>query len=234
MAVAVGGCAGNGADRGTTRLASAGNPGLTGAPSQSPPAPPPATATPPAKPPAGHPRGAADVRHVFPIAGPADYGHTHHDYPATDIFANCGTPVRAVTDGVVLEVERVDRFTLANPLGADKGGLSVSVRGDDGVRYYGSHLSAIAPGVDAGTRVAPGTTIGFVGQSGNASHVCHLHFGISPLCQATGDWWIRRGVVYPWRYLDAWKAGTNLYPTDEIAGWQAAHGCPATPPSNER
>ena len=135
---------------------------------------------------------------------------------------------------MVLEIERVDRFTLANPLGADKGGLSVSIRGDDGVRYYGSHLSAITPGIDAGTRVSPGITIGLVGQTGNASHVCHLHFGISPVCQGTGDWWIRRGVVYPWHYLDAWKAGTNLYPTDEIAGWQAAHGCPATPPGNER
>jgi murein DD-endopeptidase MepM/ murein hydrolase activator NlpD len=177
---------------------------------------------------------ATDVRRVFPVAGRADYGHTHHDYPATDIFAACGTPVRAAVDGVILEVSRTDRFDLNHPLGTDKGGLSVSIKGDDGVRYYGAHLSAIAPGVDAGIRVRAGTQLGLVGHTGNASGVCHLHFGLSPLCAGTADWWVRRGVVYPWPYLDSWRTGGNRSPVGEVAAWQRDHGCPAAPPPGER
>jgi peptidoglycan LD-endopeptidase LytH len=177
---------------------------------------------------------AADVRRVFPVAGRADYGHTHHDYPATDIFAACGSPVRAAVDGVVLEVSRTDRFDLKHPLGADKGGLSVSIRGDDGVRYYGAHLSAIAAGIDAGVRVRAGTQLGQVGHTGNASGVCHLHFGLSPPCAGTADWWVRRGAFFPWKYLDSWRSGGNLSPVDEAAAWQRDHGCPTTPPAGEQ
>jgi peptidoglycan LD-endopeptidase LytH len=180
------------------------------------------------------PTPAADVHRVFPVAGRAEYGHTHHDYPATDMFAACGTPVRAAVDGVILEVSRVDRFDLKHPLGADKGGLSVSIKGDDGVRYYGAHLSAIAPGIDAGVRVRAGTQLGLVGHTGNASGVCHLHFALSPICAGTSDWWVRRGVIYPWRYLDSWRAGGNLSPVDEVAAWQRDHGCPTAPPPGEK
>jgi murein DD-endopeptidase MepM/ murein hydrolase activator NlpD len=174
------------------------------------------------------------VAHVFPVSGRADYGRTHHDYPATDIFADCGAPVRAAVDGVIDEVERVDRFDLKNPRGADKGGLSVSIKGDDGVRYYGAHLSVIAPGVQPGLRVTAGDQLGQVGHTGNASNVCHLHFGLSPQCPGGGDWWNRRGVVWPWRYLDSWRTGGRLSPVDEIAGWQREHGCPTSPPGGER
>ena len=175
----------------------------------------------------------APPRYVFPVAAKTDYAREHHNYPATDIFANCGSPVLAATDGVVLEVSRVDTFDEAHPLGAAKGGLSVSIRGDDGVRYYGSHLSAIAPGIDAGIRVSAGTRIGDVGQTGNASHICHLHFGISPPCAGTADWWNRRGVVWPWRYLDAWRTGQNLSTVAEVTAWQHDHGCPTQPPPGE-
>jgi peptidoglycan LD-endopeptidase LytH len=170
-------------------------------------------------------------RYVFPVDGRTNYEHTHHDYPATDIFAPCGTVVRAVTAGVVLEVSREDRFDPANPQGADKGGLSVSILGDDGVRYYGSHFSAIDQSVQPGVRVAPGTRLGLVGHTGNASGICHLHFGLSPVCGRTGDWWIRRGVLYPWPYLDAWKAGTARSPAPDVEQWRAAHGCPPAPPA---
>src|SRR5262245_59501954 len=91
-------------------------------------------------------------RYVFPVEGTTSYAHTHHDYPASDIMAPCGRPVRAVTDGVVLEVSRVDRWDPQTNLGADRGGLSVSILGDDGVRYYGSHFSVITDGGYAGYR----------------------------------------------------------------------------------
>jgi murein DD-endopeptidase MepM/ murein hydrolase activator NlpD len=156
-------------------------------------------------------------------------------YPATDIFAACGAPVRAVTDGVVLEVNRTDTFDPARPAGKDKGGLSVSLRGDDGVRYYGSHLTQIADGVAPGVRLRAGDRLGTVGRTGNASNVCHLHFGVSPPCDTPGDWWVRRGVVWPWPYLDAWRGGRNTpAAADEVRGWQARNGCPKTPPPGER
>lgn len=173
---------------------------------------------------------AAGGEYAFPVvADPISYHRTHAGYPATDIFADCGSPVRAVTDGLVIEVSRVDRYNPDHPDGADKGGRFVSVRGDDGVRYYGSHLREVSPGIDAGVRVAAGQRVGSVGRTGNSSNVCHLHFGVSPPCAATGDWWIRRGVVWPWPYLDAWGDGADRSPASEVAAWHRDHGCPPAP-----
>lgn len=147
------------------------------------------------------------MRYVFPVAGEASFGSSHAGYRATDVFADCGTPVVAVTDGQVLEVSRIDRYDPDGVQGPDNGGLSVSVRGDDGVRYYGSHLSALAAGIDRGVRVRAGQRLGAVGRTGNANNICHLHFGLSPPCAGTGDWWMRRGVIWPAPYLRAWRRG---------------------------
>jgi murein DD-endopeptidase MepM/ murein hydrolase activator NlpD len=176
------------------------------------------------------PSPAAISRYVFPVAGQEiSYARTHHDYPATDVLAPCGTPVRAVTDGVILEVSRVDSFdknNLENSSGSLRGGRFVSMLGDDGVRYYGSHMTTVADGIEARVRVRAGQQIGTVGKTGNANNTCHLHFGISPPCARTADWWTRRGVVWPWSYLDAWRAGTRRSPVAEVAAWQGKHGCP--------
>ncbi|MFB9238583.1 M23 family metallopeptidase [Plantactinospora siamensis] len=172
----------------------------------------------------------ATGRYVFPVrTSNVDWHTTHHDYPATDIFAACGSPVVAVTSGTVLEVSRVDRYAKSGPQGPDNGGKSVSLLGDDGVRYYGSHLSRVADGLTGGTRVSAGQSLGAVGHTGNASGVCHLHFGISPPCARTGDWWIRRGVLWPSSFLDAWHRKANRSPADAVAAWQRTHGCPKAP-----
>jgi murein DD-endopeptidase MepM/ murein hydrolase activator NlpD len=171
----------------------------------------------------------AAAKYVFPVvSGKASYAHTHHDYPATDIISPCGSPVLAVTDGVILAVTRVDTWTAKANLGATRGGLSVSLLGDDGVRYYGSHLRSINAGVEAGVRVKAGQNIAVVGDTGDAS-ACHLHFGISPPCARTGDWWLQRGVIWPWPYLDAWRAGTSKSAVTEIRAWSQQHGCPTAP-----
>jgi murein DD-endopeptidase MepM/ murein hydrolase activator NlpD len=48
------------------------------------------------------------------------------------------------------------------------------------VRYYGSHLEWIAPGIRPGVPVKAGQLLGRVGTSGDARSVApHLHFGIS-------------------------------------------------------
>jgi murein DD-endopeptidase MepM/ murein hydrolase activator NlpD len=201
-------------------------------PAEPPPSAPVAGST-SASPPTSPSVTGSNVRYVFPIAGKTSYAHTHHDYPASDMMAACGLPVRAVTSGVVLEVSRVDRFDKANPLGAVKGGLFVSLLGDDGVRYYGAHLSAVQAGIEAGVRVAAGAPLGQVGSTGN-SGACHLHFAISPPCAKTGDWWVRRGVLYPWSYLDSWRSGGAKSPVAEVSAWQKQHGCPSAPPAGEK
>ncbi len=173
-------------------------------------------------------------RHVFPVrAERLAYHPTHGAYPATDILADCGSPVIAVTDGRILEVSRVDRFDKHGPLGPFNGGLSVSLLGDDGVRYYGSHLRSVATGIDPGVRVHAGELLGEVGHTGNANNVCHLHFGISPQCQGHDDWWIRRGVIWPAPYLNSWRKRGNRQPAAEVAAWQHEHGCPKAPAKAE-
>jgi murein DD-endopeptidase MepM/ murein hydrolase activator NlpD len=138
-----------------------------------------------------------------------------------------------VTDGVILEVSRVDLFdknNKENSPGSLRGGRFVSMLGDDGVRYYGSHMTTVASGVEARVRVRAGQQLGTVGQTGDAS-ACHLHFGISPPCARTADWWTRRGVIWPWSYLDAWRAGKLRSPVAEVAAWQGKHGCPTKAPA---
>lgn len=148
------------------------------------------------------------VRHTytFPVHGcKTSYARIHHDYPATDIFAAWGCRFVAVIGGRVDEVSRVDRWSPATDLGQARGGRNVSIVGNDGVRYYGSHLSRVARGIRPGVRVHRGETLGFVGHSGDAS-ATHLHFGISWPTRH-GVWWVRRGEVWPWPFLDAWRTG---------------------------
>lgn len=98
----------------------------------------------------------------FPRSG----GRYHQ---GTDVFADRNTPLVAVVDGLV-------KFS-TNSLG----GVVAYLEAPNGTRYYYAHLEAYAPGVDSGSFVAGGTTIGFVGDSGNAKGTPpHVHFQIHP------------------------------------------------------
>jgi peptidoglycan LD-endopeptidase LytH len=170
----------------------------------------------------------AKVTYVFPVkTSNADWHTTHSGYRATDIFADCGRPVVATTSGVVLEISLSDRYVEGAADGPNNGGLFVSIEGDDGVRYYGSHLSKVQSGIRAGVRVKPGQQIGLLGKTGNSSGVCHLHYGISPPCAKTGDWKVRRGVVWPYSYLSSWRRGGQKSPVAAVAAWKRAHRCSA-------
>jgi peptidoglycan LD-endopeptidase LytH len=160
------------------------------------------------------PPTAAPAIYVFPLDPPTsgDYGATHHDYPATDIFTPIGTHFVAVTSGVVDYVSRTDTWDPKVDDPASRGGLSVAIVGDDGVRYYGSHLSQVADGIEPGQRVDAGQLLGLTGKSGNAATTDpHLHFGISHPTFAE-DWAVRRGEVSPYPYLNAWRNGQMLKP----------------------
>lgn len=84
-----------------------------------------------------------------------------------DIFARRGTPVLSSTEGIVVRVG-------TNRLG----GQVVWVLGPGGQRHYYAHLDRYGD-VHAGMRVAPGSVVGYVGNTGNARTTPpHLHYGI--------------------------------------------------------
>jgi murein DD-endopeptidase MepM/ murein hydrolase activator NlpD len=118
----------------------------------------------------------------------------------------------AVTSGVVDFVSTTDEWQPDDPDPAKRSGLAVAIIGDDGVRYYGSHLSKLAPDIHVGLRVTPGQLLGYVGASGDArGKDPHLHFGISHPT-TPDDWQVRRGELDPYPYLLAWEKGLNLSP----------------------
>ena len=73
--------------------------------------------------------------------------------------------------------------------------------------------SSRAPGSAAGDH------LGTIGTTGRSS-ACHVHFGMSPPCPER-EWSVRRGVVWPYRYLDDWRSGGQASPADEVAAFVA-------------
>lgn len=109
---------------------------------------------------------------ICPVQGPSAYGDTWgaprsggRRHQGTDMLAPTGTPLQAVVSGFV--GQRSNRL----------GGITISLQGDNGNRYYYAHLSAYE---GPGGYVAQGQVIGYVGDTGNATGVPHLHFEIHP------------------------------------------------------
>ncbi len=106
---------------------------------------------------------------AFPIAGTVDWGTEINRFgggrghDGQDLFADCGTAVRAARGGKVVEAET----------GGAEGNYAVIESEDGGQQAY-LHLLEPAT-VTAGDAVAAGRRIGAVGQTGNAQG-CHLHF----------------------------------------------------------
>jgi murein DD-endopeptidase MepM/ murein hydrolase activator NlpD len=108
---------------------------------------------------------------ICPVQGPRafsnDYGQPRSGgrrHEGNDILSPRGTPIVASVSGS------------ATAHNSGLGGLSYYLAGDDGNTYFGTHLSAIG----ATGRVAAGTVVGYVGDSGNARGTPHLHFEIHP------------------------------------------------------
>jgi murein DD-endopeptidase MepM/ murein hydrolase activator NlpD len=82
----------------------------------------------------------------------------------TDFAAATGTPIRTVGDGIVVEAQ----YKAAN-------GNYVKIRHNSTYTTQYLHMSKIASGVRAGTRVRQGQTIGYVGSTGlaNGPHLCY-------------------------------------------------------------
>ncbi|MFM7487580.1 MAG: M23 family metallopeptidase, partial [Cytophagales bacterium] len=82
----------------------------------------------------------------------------------TDFAAPTGTPIRSVGDGIVQEAQ----YTANN-------GNYVKIRQNATFTTGYLHMSKIASGITAGSRVKQGQTIGFVGSTGLATgpHLCY-------------------------------------------------------------
>lgn len=104
------------------------------------------------------------TRFVDTWGGARSQGRTHE---GVDIFAKRGTPIRATTRGIVLNVG-------PNTLG----GRTVMLLGPGGQRHYYAHLERY-PDLKRGDWVQAGDVVGYVGDSGNAKGTPpHLHYGI--------------------------------------------------------
>ncbi|MGZ4671780.1 MAG: murein hydrolase activator EnvC family protein [Ilumatobacteraceae bacterium] len=108
------------------------------------------------------PTGAAAAPFADTWGAPRSGGRRHQ---GVDMIGQRGIPVVAVVDGV------------AEPHSNVLGGTTIWLTGADGNGYYYAHLDGYA---QLGT-VKAGTTIGFLGQTGNAQFsIAHLHFEIHP------------------------------------------------------
>jgi murein DD-endopeptidase MepM/ murein hydrolase activator NlpD len=106
--------------------------------------------------------GERDIGSRF--GAPRDAGA--RDHHGVDIFAPRGTPALAAAEATVTRVQTTPR-----------GGNVVWLRDARGNSLYYAHLDRQR--VDPGSRVVPGDTIGFVGNTGNARTTPpHLHFGV--------------------------------------------------------
>ncbi|MGP3956953.1 M23 family metallopeptidase [Nonomuraea sp. 3N208] len=155
--------------------------------------------------------------YTFPVKGcKTTYQRRLLVLPKTTIWAGEGCAFVAPIGGVVDEVNVQNKWRPSTDAGADREGRFVTIIGDDGVRYLGGHLDSVADGVKPGVRVKAGQLLGRVGRSGNARDTGpNLYFAIS---WKTGPslWWVRRGMVEPWDYLDAWQSGNRtLSPREE-------------------
>lgn len=152
--------------------------------------------------------------YTFPVSGPnVIYPRDHLGYPAADL-TGCRQLVRAPISGVIHDVRDLDKWDAKVDEPGTRGGLTITLHGDDFVRYYFSHLGRLM--VKQGQRVASGQKIGTVGTSGNARvTLCHLHFGVSRICPMS-EQNVRRGEIWPQPYLDAWKQGVNKSPNREV------------------
>lgn len=102
-------------------------------------------------------------------------------HEGNDIFAEPGTPVRAVIAG---RVERLG-WTFYS-------GWRVGIRSDDGRYWFYAHLARFAPRLSVGDAVATGQEVGTVGNTGYGADpghahefTYHLHLGIQ---ERDGTW----------------------------------------------
>jgi murein DD-endopeptidase MepM/ murein hydrolase activator NlpD len=102
-------------------------------------------------------------------------------HEGNDIFAEPGTPIRAIAEGTV---ENLGWLFYS--------GWRVGIRAADGRYWFYAHMSNFAPGLSIGDEVEAGELIGRVGNTGYGNRpghkdefTYHLHVGIQ---ESNGTW----------------------------------------------
>jgi peptidoglycan LD-endopeptidase LytH len=105
--------------------------------------------------------------------------HHGHRHEAIDIMKPRGTPILAVSDGIIVKLFH-----------SVPGGLTIYEFDNSGTYcYYYAHLDRYAAGIQEHMKVARGQVIGYVGTSGNAeANAPQLHFAIKRL-DPQKRWW---------------------------------------------
>ena len=134
--------------------------------------------------------------YVFPVGGGpgiVSVGHRHHDYPAADIAAPLGSPVYALTNGIVLSL-------------TDAGacGIGLTFQSFDGYEWVYCHLAHRDGGVQPGVVLTAGQWIGLVGSTGHSTGP-HLHLGLKPAQHPQEMPWFQEfaGVAFTWKDASA-------------------------------
>jgi murein DD-endopeptidase MepM/ murein hydrolase activator NlpD len=110
--------------------------------------------------------------YVFPVGGGpsvVSVGPNHHDYPAADIAAPAGSPLYALSNGVVTKAWRYD----------SRCGIGFTMQTSDGLTWTYCHLAYREPAVVAGAALAAGAPVGLVGSTGHSTGP-HLHLQLQP------------------------------------------------------
>lgn len=155
--------------------------------------------------------------YVFPVGGGAgvvSVAHSHHDYPAADIAAPEGSPVYALTDGVV-QSSWVDDARCGN---------GFTFQAGDGRLWTYCHLAYLDPAVAAGAPLAAGQQVGLVGHTGDATGP-HLHLQLQPAdAYPQSESWFDAfaGTAFAWQ-----DAPTALEPSGSTFA-VVSDGLPAT------
>jgi hypothetical protein len=101
----------------------------------------------------------------------------HHDYPAWDLIIPEGTPIHAVTDGIVASIRNWPHNWWRSgcgrdPTGCDTCGVGITIQSDNGLRHTYCHNTEAL--VTLGDQVTAGQQIALSGDTGR-SGTPHLH-----------------------------------------------------------